>query len=160
MKWAVSVEAFVMGVAVFAVWVGLDPYYPKIGARGAAWNPFVQLGVGTTLGWFFCGVRLLGSSLVVPGLEEIFYRSFLYRFFVQKDFLALPLGQFNWKAFLFTSVVFGFAHHEWLAGILCGLAYQWLVVRKQRLGDAMTAHAVTNFLLGLWVIGKGAWQFW
>ena len=35
-----------------------------------------------------------------------------------------------------------------------------LVLWKGRLGDAITAHAVTNFLLGLWVVWKGAWQFW
>jgi hypothetical protein len=24
----------------------------------------------------------------------------------------------------------------------------------------MTAHAITNLLLGVWVVAKGAWQFW
>src|ERR1019366_7920816 len=62
--------------------------------------------------------------------------------------------------FLVTAAVFGFAHNEWLAGILCGAAYQWLVIRKHRLGDAMTAHAITNFLLGLWIVWRGARHFW
>jgi CAAX prenyl protease-like protein len=57
-------------------------------------------------------------------------------------------------------VIFGFEHTQWLAGILCGFAYQGLVCRKKRLGDALTAHAITNGLLGLWIIWKGAWQFW
>jgi membrane protease YdiL (CAAX protease family) len=52
------------------------------------------------------------------------------------------------------------AHNEWRAGIFCGAAFQWLVLRKGRLGDAMTAHAITNFLLGVWIVGRGAWQFW
>ena len=47
-----------------------------------------------------------------------------------------------------------------LAGILCGAAFQWLVLRKNRLGDAMTAHAITNFLLGVWIVWRGAWNFW
>jgi hypothetical protein len=34
------------------------------------------------------------------------------------------------------------------------------VLRKNQLGDAMTAHAITNFLLGIWVVTRGAWQFW
>jgi hypothetical protein len=59
-----------------------------------------------------------------------------------------------------TSLIFGLVHYEWLAGILCGLVYQWLVIRKGRLGDAMTAHALTNLLLGLWVVWRGAWGFW
>ncbi len=52
-------------------------------------------------------------------------------------------------------------HPQWLAGILCGLTYQGLVIRKGRLGDAMTAHAITNFLLGVYVVWKGgaAWKF-
>jgi hypothetical protein len=33
-------------------------------------------------------------------------------------------------------------------------------LRKNRVGDAMTAHAITNFLLGAWVVGRGAWNFW
>ena len=45
-------------------------------------------------------------------------------------------------------------------GILCGFAYQGLVIWKRRLGDAITAHAITNFSLGVWVVWKGAWQFW
>jgi hypothetical protein len=73
----------------------------------------------------------------------------------------VPLHHFGWTPLLVTAAVFGLAHPDrWLAGILCGLAYQWLVIRKQRLGDAMTAHAITNFLLGAWVVGKGDWKFW
>ena len=105
-------------------------------------------------------MRILGSTFVVPPIEEVFYRSFLYRYLVKNDFLSIPLGAFAWTPFLVTSAVFGFAHFQWLAGILCGLAYQGLVCWKRRLGDAMTAHAVTNFLLGLWVVYRGAWQFW
>ena len=66
----------------------------------------------------------------------------------------MPLNQFLPLPFFATAAVFGFSHNEWLAGILCGTAYQWLVMRKNRLGDAMTAHAITNFLLGVWIVWK------
>jgi CAAX prenyl protease-like protein len=160
MRWAFSWEAVVVGVVVCALWVGLDELYPKLGKAGAAWNPFSHFGEGSVLAWTFVFVRLLGSSLIVPPLEEVFYRSFLYRYLATTDFLSVPLGKFAWLPFLATSAVFGFAHREWLAGILCALAYQWLVIRKQRLGDAMTAHAITNLLLGLWVVGRNEWKFW
>jgi hypothetical protein len=97
---------------------------------------------------------------VVPPLEEIFYRSFMYRFIAKQEFLDVPLNRFLPMPFLATAAVFGFSHNEWLAGVVCGMAYQWLVLRKNRLGDAMSAHAITNFLLALWVIGRGAWNFW
>ncbi len=160
MRWKVSWEAIVAGVAVLLIWIGLDDFYPKLGKAGAAWNPHAQFGADGGVAWLLIAVRILGSTLVVPPLEEVFYRSFLYRYIAKVDFQSVRLGAFLWKPFLATALVFGFAHFEWLAGILCGFVYQGLVCRKGRLGDAMTAHAITNFLLSLWVVWKGAWHFW
>ena len=174
MRWAVSAEAIAAGIGVFALWVGFDGFYPHIselGTRlglgramgpGAAspWNPLAQFGAQPALAWFFVTVRLAGASLVVPPLEEVFFRSFLYRYISQPDFQSVPTGRFRLGAFVLTSAVFAFEHEEWLSGLLCGFTYQALVLRKQRLGDAITAHAITNVLLGLWVVGKGAWHFW
>jgi uncharacterized protein len=161
MRWKISWEAVVVGVAVFAIWVGLDGLYPRLSELDAGWNPHKQFGQASAMAWFYIVVRIAGSSIIVPPLEEVFYRSFLYRMFVKRDFRAMPLSQFHGLSFVVTSALFGFMHPDrWLAGILCGLAYQWLVIRKNRLGDAMTAHTLTNFLLGLWVVWKGAWNFW
>jgi len=126
----------------------------------AEWNPFAQFGAKSALSWFFVAMRLLGSSLVVPPLEEVFFRSFLYRYLVRPDFRSVSLAMFAPLPFLITAVVFGLEHEQWLAGILCAFAYQGLVCWKGRLGDAITAHAITNALLGLWVVGRNAWQFW
>ena len=173
MRWRVSWEAAAVGVVVFAIWIGLDgvvldqrQLWVRLGLGKAPsnpeppWNPFLQFGDGAPFAWFFVAVRILGSSLVVPPLEEVFYRSFLYRWIAKPDFGSVPLGQFSVKPFAITSVLFGFAHNEWLAGILCAAAYQGLVCRTKRLGDAMTAHGITNCLLGVWVVWKGAWHFW
>ena len=180
MRWKFSWEAVVVGVGVCAIWVGLDGYYPtldeiirkvglsdllkKLGLSSEKsilpWNPHLQFGEGSSLAWLFVVTRIAGSAIIVPPLEEVFYRSFLYRYIAQADFQSVPLGQFAWMPFLLTAVIFGFVHPQWLAGILCAFAYQGLVCWKKRLGDAMTAHAITNFLLGLWLVWKGAWQFW
>ena len=76
-------------------------------------------------------------------------------------------NSFAVKPFLITSIVFGITHQHWLAGIICGMIYQFLVIRTNRVGDAITAHATTNFLLGIWVVTKGfgyaeesQWDFW
>ena len=162
MRWKISWEAIVIGVAVFAIWVGLDGLYPRLSKLDEhPWNPQRQYGAGSAAAWFYIFVRIAGSSIVVPPLEEVFYRSFLYRYFVKIDFKSMPLNRFHALSFFVTSSIFGLMHPDrWLAGILCGLAYQWLVIRKNRLGDAMTAHGITNFLLGIWVVWRGDWSFW
>lgn len=182
LRWHFSVEAVVAGCGVFVFWVGLDGLYPdlftlqneylcpvlkKIGLESLCskeqtqpelWNPHGQF--AAPLAWAFVVIRLVGSTLVVPPLEELFYRSFLYRYLAKPDFLSVPLGAFRWWPFLLTSAVFGLSHSQWLAGILCGFVYQGLVCYTKRLGDAMVAHAITNALLGAYVIARGAWQFW
>jgi membrane protease YdiL (CAAX protease family) len=182
LEWRFSWEAVVVGVAVFALWIGLDGRYPplnvfyanylcpllqKIGlakdcslATASPWNPHETFGNRTSLAVFFIVIRIAGSSLLVPMLEEIFFRSFVYRFVASKDWLAVPLGKFQLIPFVVTSLIFGLEHREWLAGILCGFAYQGLVIWKARLGDAITAHAITNLLLGIWVVWRGTWNFW
>ena len=163
MRWAVSWEAVFIGLWVFFIWVGLDPFYPKFSflfKEGDPWNPFKQFGAGSVTGWFFVAVRTLGSAIIVPPLEETFYRSFLYRYFVRLNFTEMPFNTLHWLSLVVTSLLFGFVHYQWLAGFLCGLSFQWLVLRKNRLGDAMTAHAITNFLLGVYIPWRGAWHFW
>ena len=182
MRWKVSGSAVLTGVIVCAVWVGLDGLYPSLDAMvrqllcpvarplgfeqwcaadptpPEPWNPHLHF--SPAVAWGLVVVRIVGSTLVVPPLEETFYRSFLYRYIVRPDFQNVPLNQFGWRPFLVTSAIFGFAHHEWLPGIICGMLYQGLALRNNRLGDAMTAHAITNFLLGIWVVWKSSWHFW
>ena len=173
MRWSFSWEAVAVGVGVFALWVGIssdwtsqDSLWVKLGLAqphvkaDSIWDPNVQFGGYSGVACFFLAVHVLGMTLVVPPLEEVFYRSFLYRYIADHNFLTVPLNRFLPWPFLATVVVFGFSHNEWLAGLICAAAYQWLVIRKNRLGDAMTAHAITNFLLGIWVIWRGAWHFW
>lgn len=163
MRWAINWEATVVGIAVFVMWVGIDPYYPKLGLSRAVpenSNPNLVFGDHSSLAWFFMLVHIFGMTVVVPPLEEVFYRSFLYRFIAKPNFLEVPLNKFLPLPFFATAIVFGFEHSQWLAGILCGFAYQWLVLRKNRIGDAITAHAITNFLLGVYIVWRGAWNFW
>lgn len=183
MRWKFSGGAVLTGVGVFVLWIGLPDLFKALGlsdsilkmdglmqalglAKEAAkpavadWNPFVYFNGNATLAWGFVVVRILGSSLVVPPLEEMFYRSFLYRYLVKPEFEQVPLNRFGWMPFTVTALFFASTHNEWLGAILCAFAYQGLVLWKNRLGDAMTAHAITNFLLGIWVVWKPAWHFW
>jgi CAAX prenyl protease-like protein len=160
MKWKFSWEAGAVGVGVFALWVGLDGHYPLLAERSGGFDPTAAYGPGSLLALCFIAVRPIGSTRVVPPLAEGFSRAFVDRALVRPDFLSIPLRQLSWRALAITAVVFGIGHFEWLPGILCALAYQGLVLYKNRLGDAITAHAVTNLLLALWVVTRGQYQFW
>lgn len=165
-RWTFSWQAIVVGVLVFIVWVGLDPYYPKNhllmkDTPESIWNPFERFGASSTMAWALIVIRIFGMTVLVPPIEEAFYRSLVYRYIVKYDFTKVPLDHFDGVALVLCSVLFGFMHFQWLPGILCGLAYQWLAIRKGHLGEAITAHAITNFLLGVYVVWQGgeAWKF-
>lgn len=166
MRWTVSWEAIVVGVVIFVAWVGLDPFYPKNNllfkdTEESIWNPFAKYGEGSMAAWTLIVIRIFGMTVLVPPIEEAFYRSLVYRWIIKYDFSKVPLNHFDGVALVLVSVLFGAMHFQWLPGIMCGLAYQWLVIRRGHLGDAMTAHAITNFLLGVYVVYKGgeAWKF-
>jgi hypothetical protein len=160
MKPAISWEAIVVGLLVFIMWVGIDDFYPKFTHDDTIHSPFKDLSNNHGLAWFMAVFHIAGMTIVVPPLEEVFYRSFLYRYFVRTDFQNLPLSRFHGLSFFVTSAIFASTHVQWLAGLLCGFAYQWLVIRKNRLGDAIFAHALTNLMLGVYIVWKGAWKFW
>ena len=167
MRWVISFEALLAGTLVFILWVTLDVPYTKFSQPDDSWNLQKQFAAAPVMVWVFAGVRIAGSTLLVPMLEEVFYRSFLYRYILAPNWMFTAHSSFAVKPFLITSIVFGFTHQHWLAGIACGMIYQLLVIRTNRIGDAITAHAVTNLLLGVWVITKGfgyaekeQWHFW
>ena len=160
LKWRIGWEGVAVGGIVFGLWVGLEGRYPVFQESGSNWNPFAVFGESAPMAWMFVCVRIVGSTLLVPLLEEVFYRSFLYRWIARPDFEGADLGRFEWKPFLLVSLVFGLAHREWLAGLLTGALLQWLVLRRRDLGDALTAHAVANLLLGGWVVWREHWVFW
>ncbi len=167
MRWVISFEALLAGTLVFILWVALDVPYIKFSQPDDSWNLQKQFAAAPVMVWVFAGVRIAGSTLLVPMLEEVFYRSFLYRYILAPNWMFTAHSSFAVKPFLITSIVFGFTHQHWLAGIACGMIYQLLVIRTNRIGDAITAHAVTNLLLGVWVITQGfgyaenpQWYFW
>jgi hypothetical protein len=93
-------------------------------------------------------------------MEELFWRSFLLRYAITSDFKSIPLGQFSWFSFIAISLLFGLEHHRWLVGIVAGMVYAGLLYRRKNLFDPIVSHAITNLLLGIYVVVTGKWSFW
>lgn len=153
--WPAAALALVAGVLVLGLWVGLDAGWMQVG-QSAGYDPRT----GGVLDWRLAAVRIAGAALVVPVMEELFWRSFLLRWIDRADFLNRMPARASWKALLVTVVLFGFEHNLWLAGIVAGAVYSFLYMRSGNLWSAVLAHGVTNGLLGAWVIATANWTYW
>lgn len=111
-------------------------------------------------GWPMFWLHMFGTSVVIAVIEEFFFRGFLYRWMLGTPFYKIDPGRLHWPVLLMVSVFFGLEHFEWLAGILCGLAFGLLYIKTKDVWAAIIAHGTTNFLLGLYAVQFGAYQFW
>ncbi len=96
---------------------------------------------------------------MIAPIEELFFRSFLYRWLQRRDFTSLSLSRFDLSAFLWMIFLFTLEHDRPLAAIMAGGAYGLAAIRWG-LPAAITAHVVTNLALALHVICRGEWNFW
>lgn len=143
------------GLLVLVLWVNLDASWMIVGSS-AGYDPRTN----GEIDWLLVAIRIAGAALVVPVMEELFWRSFLMRWVEAADFERVDPARVGIKAFLIPVVLFGFEHNLWLAGIVAGLAYSLLYMRHRQLWSAVLAHAVTNGMLGVWVVATGSWSFW
>ncbi|MDH5773506.1 MAG: CAAX prenyl protease-related protein [Nitrospirota bacterium] len=145
-----------VGILVYVLWVQMDwPWATQGEITG--YNPFEE---GAGMGWALAAVRIFGASIVVPLMEELFWRSFLIRWVVNPDFEKVAFGTFTLASFAATVVLFGLEHNLWLAGMMAGVAYNGLYYKTRRLWPCVVAHATTNFILGLHVLATQEWQWW
>ena len=110
-------------------------------------------------GWTLTCLKLFGSAFVIAPVEEVFFRSFLYRRLQAADFRAVPLSRFDLSSFLWMIFLFTLEHDRPVVAAIAGAAYGLLAIRFG-LGSAIVAHVVTNLALGLHVIYWGEWWFW
>jgi uncharacterized protein len=147
--------ALATGVLVLVLWISLDAGWMVIGSP-SGFDPRE----GGRIDWLLVAIRIAGAALVVPVMEELFWRSFLMRWVDAPDFESVEPSQLTIKSFVITVVLFGFEHNLWLAGIVAGAAYSLLYMRHRNLWSPILAHAVTNGLLGVWVVRTGSWSYW
>jgi CAAX prenyl protease-like protein len=146
-----------LGVAVAIAWVWLDFGWTHIGEPGKGFDPSRADG---SLDPILVVLRLFGFVLVVPVMEELFWRSFLMRRIDRVDFLSLDPRAASTLAVVVTSLVFALEHREWLAGIVAGLVYGSLYRRTGNLRACIASHASTNLTIAGWILATGAWRLW
>ncbi|HEY0063901.1 MAG TPA: CAAX prenyl protease-related protein [Telluria sp.] len=143
------------GLLVFVLWINLTAGWMLIGTPGG-FDPRTD----GRLDLLLVVLRIAGAALVVPVMEELFWRSFLLRWLDNMDFERVDAARVSLRSLAIAAVLFGFEHNLWLAGIVAGLAYSLLYMRSRSLWTAVIAHAVTNGVLGIWVVMTLNWSFW
>ena len=145
------------GFLVYLAWVRMDWPWAMQGGQSAGYRPF---GVPGSSGAFLAIVRLMGAAIVVPVMEELFWRSFLMRYLISSRFEVVRLGTFTPLSFICVVLLFGVEHDLWLAGMMAGVVYGLLLLWSRNLWVCVGAHAVTNFSLGIHVLVTNEWYWW
>jgi CAAX protease family protein len=150
----------VVGILVFALWITPQSFlgFPP---RTTGFNPDVfanQAG----LYWFTVLARFLRLVVVVPLVEEIFWRGFLLRYLINERFDQVPFGTFSWLSFSVVTAAFCLSHSapDWPAAAVTGAFYNWVAYRTRSLSTCVLTHALTNLLLGVWIMSTKQWGFW
>jgi CAAX protease family protein len=159
-------ETVILGVAVFLIWVGPDLLFPSYRQHWLFQNPLLghlsnPLPESLLRNPLILWPRVIQAVVVVPILEELFWRGWLMRWLIAPNFEKVPLGTYQAGAFWITAVLFASEHGPyWDVGLIAGIAYNWWMVRTRSLGDCILAHAVTNACLCGYVVATRHWEYW
>jgi CAAX prenyl protease-like protein len=156
-----------LGVVVFALWIGPDvlfgPAYrhfwlfenPLTGRVASSIPAYLKGSI-----WFLV-LRTASCALLVPPMEELFWRGWLMRWFIDNEFLKVPPGTYQAAAFWVVALMFASEHGPyWEVGLATGIIYNWWMLRTRNLSDCIIAHAVTNGLLSAYILSSGQFQYW
>lgn len=155
----------VVGIAGMFQWVVMQLFLQKnfafFSPTEQVFNPESYFADPATF-WAFVGVRLLGAVVVVPIMEELFWRDFCWRSVIDfNHFQRVGVGEWSWKSFVVVPLIFSLAHGNWwLTSIVWAFMIGGLLAYTRSLGACIVAHAVTNLLLGLYVLKTKQWFFW
>jgi CAAX protease family protein len=149
-----------IGVLVFVIWIAPQAFLGSV-ARRIGFNPEL-FGAQPTIEHLTVLFRFLRLVLVVPLIEEIFWRGFLLRYLIDEEFDRVPFGAFSWLSFTVVTGAFALSHSpsDWPAAVITGGLYNAVAYRTKSLSTCVMTHAVTNLLLGLWIMQTKQWGFW
>jgi CAAX prenyl protease-like protein len=152
--------AVLVGLAVLAVWISPQWIWgapPRL--KGFDPEFFAD---DSTLYVLTVTARFFRLVIVVPLLEEIFWRGFLMRYFIREDFTKVPFGAVTLGSFSAVTFLFAFVHsiEDFAGAIICGVAFGLVAVLTRSLWCCVIAHAVTNLGLGIYIMSTRQWGFW
>ncbi|HEX4593087.1 MAG TPA: CAAX prenyl protease-related protein [Bryobacteraceae bacterium] len=159
-------ESVLLGIGVFVIWVGPDILIPGYRQHWLFQNSALGRIGGTVPEELLTSpmvlwARILRAVVLVPIIEELFWRAWLMRWLISPRFEQIKLGAYAPMAFWITALLFASEHGPyWDVGLITGVIYNWWMIRTRSLGDCILVHAVTNACLCGYVVATKHWEYW
>jgi uncharacterized protein len=145
LDWRPDGVSLVAGALVGLGWVLVAPAADDRLVETLAVLPTWGLGI-----WI--ATRIVGTVVLVPVVEEMFFRGYL---------LARLDGAHFWRragAVVISSAAFALLHGRWLEALLAGLVFAAIMLRRGRVSDAIWSHAVANGIVAAVAAWRGDWS--
>ena len=168
--------AALMGVVGILVWIMPGYLFAEMDMDEGWWNFFgftareggfdpTQLaGADTFMYWLIVVLRFVRMVVIVAIIEEVFWRGFLMRYFLDKDgnYWEQSFGKFSLKTYALITILFMVVHSpaDYFGAFIYGSIAYWVAVRTKSLAACVLMHSVANFLLGCYVMATGEYGYW
>jgi uncharacterized protein len=155
-----------LGIGVFAIWILPDVLFPAYRQHWLFQNVLTgplssSLTAPDRMDAAVLASRTIRAVVLVPIIEELFWRAWLMRWLISPRFEGIRLGTYQAQSFWLTAILFASEHGPfWDVGLIAGIVYNWWMVRTRSLGDCILAHAVTNGCLCGYVLATHHWEYW
>jgi len=141
LPWRLDPLSLAAGLAIGVIWAATSP--PATASDQALSGVLAALPQGEFTLWVLA--RVLGTVVLVPVIEELFFRAYLL---TRLGGQPAPI----WRLVLavaVTSALFGALHDRWALAAVAGAVYALLRLRSGRVTDAILSHATSN----AWIAG-------
>ncbi|MBS1815425.1 MAG: exosortase E/protease, VPEID-CTERM system [Acidobacteria bacterium] len=160
LNWRFGWMGIVAGLAVAGMWMGL--HFAVVHgeqSRVATAVGLAKLSALPRYGWI--GIRILAAVITVPIAEELAFRGFLARRTQSADFQELPFARLGAFPLILSSVAFGAMHGKmWIAGTIAGLVFGLVAKMRNRMGEAVAAHATANLAIAMLALVRNDYSLW
>ncbi|MCO4826188.1 MAG: exosortase E/protease, VPEID-CTERM system [Amylibacter sp.] len=145
LAWRIDPTAIAVGVFIAVYWVVFAPD-PESAA------PYAGFGAALTVLWI--ASRIVGTTVFVPIIEELFFRGYLLNRLAPKGAPTLHIL----LAVTVSTAPFAALHGRWIEAAVAGALFAWLRLRRDNLTDAIVAHMIANGLIASWAVYTQNWS--
>ena len=164
MNWRSSWLGPIAGLGIAVLWIGVHVVIagwkvPSAGPGATLAGGLAALPSGERIPWI--SLRFFAAVVTVPAAEELAFRGFVARRLVCAEVETVSYARLTFFAILGSAVVFGAMHGRlWVPGIVAGIVYALVAKQRNRLGEAVAAHATSNLAIALFVLLRGDYRLW